>query len=264
MAKGYAQCEGVDFEEVFAPVARIETVRLLLALAARCGWRVHHMDVKSAFLNGDLVEEVYVQQPPGFVVENGNGKVLKLKKALYGLRQAPRAWNARLDKELLKLGFVRNPLEHAVYRRAENKGFLLVGVYVDDLIITGTSQESIDAFKKQMMSTFSMSDLGLLSYYLGMEVNQREGVTTLCQSAYTIKILEQAGMKGCNPCHVPMENKLKLSKNDKSPTVDATKYRSIIGSLRYLVNTRPDIAYSVGIVSRYMEAPKTSHWAAVK
>ena len=109
-----------------------------------------------------------------------------------------------------------------------------------------------------------MSDLGLLSYYLGMEVNQREGVTTLCQSAYTIKILEQAGMKGCNPCHVPMENKLKLSKNDKSPPVDATKYRSIIGSLRYLVNTRPDIAYSVGIVSRYMEAPKTSHWAAVK
>lgn len=181
VAKGYAHREGVDFEQVFAPVARIETVILLLALAARCGWRVHHMDVKSAFLNGDLVEEVYVQQPPSFVVENGKGKgkVLKLKKAMYGLRQAPRAWNA-LDKELLKLGFVRNPLEHAVYRHTENKGFLLVSVYVDDLIITGTSQESIDAFKKQMMSNFSMSDLGLLCYYLGMEVDQKEGATTLC------------------------------------------------------------------------------------
>jgi hypothetical protein len=128
VAKGYAQREGVDFKEVFAPVARIETVRVLLALAARNGWKVHHMDVKSAFLNGDLVEEVYVQQPPGFVVEKGSGKVLKLKKALYGLRQAPRAWNAKLDRELLSLGFVRNPLEHAVYRRTKGKEYLLVGV----------------------------------------------------------------------------------------------------------------------------------------
>lgn len=104
VAKGYAQHEGVDFDEVFAPVARIETVRILLALATLKGWQVHHMDVKSAFLNGDLLEEVCVQQPPGFVVKDGNGKVLKLKKALYGLRQAPRAWNAKLDSELLKLG----------------------------------------------------------------------------------------------------------------------------------------------------------------
>jgi hypothetical protein len=265
VAKGYAQREGVDFEEVFAPVARIETVRLLIALATRSGWKVHHMDVKSAFLNGDLSEEVYVQQPPSFVVENGSGKVLKLRKALYGLRQAPRAWNARLDKELVKLGFVRNPLEHAVYRRSDQNGnFLVVGVYVDDLIITGPSQDSIEAFKRQMMKSFSMSDLGLLPYYLGIQVNQRERETTLCQSSYAKKILEQAGMSGCNPCQVPMENKLKLSKNDKSSLVDATKYRSIIGSLRYLVNTRPDLVYSVGIVSRYMEEPRASHWAAVK
>ena len=264
VAKGYAQREGVDFEEVFAPVARIETVRLLIALAALKGWQVHHMDVKSAFLNGDLREELYVQLPPGFVVKDGSGKVLKLKKALYGLRQAPRAWNARLDSELVKLGFVRNPLEHAVYRRLGKDGLLLVGVYVDDLVITGSSNTSIESFKKEMMSSFSMSDLGLLSYYLGFQVDQQVGKTTLCQSSYTLRILEQAGMSGCNPCHVPMENRLKLSKNDKSPPVDKTKYRSIIGSLRYLVNTRPDIAYAVGIVSRYMEEPRGSHWAAVK
>jgi transposase InsO family protein len=264
VAKGYAQREGVDFEEVFAPVARIETVRLIIALAAQRGWQVHHMDVKSAFLNGDLLEEVYVQQPPGFVVRGDGSKVLKLNKALYGLRQAPRAWNARLDRELLKLGFQRNPLEHAVYRRAQSKGNLLVGVYVDDLIITGPSQADIDAFKKEMMGSFSMSDLGLLSYYLGIQVIQKDGEIMLCQSAYALKILEQAGMKGCNPCHVPMENRLRLSKNDKSPPVDKTKYRSVVGSLRYLVNTRPDIAYAVGIVSRYMEDPRGSHWAAVK
>lgn len=180
----------MDFDEVFAPVARIETVRLLIALAALKGWQVHHMDVKSAFLNGDLREEVYVQLPPGFVVKDGSGKVLKLKKALYGLRQAPRAWNARLDSELVKLGFVRNPLEHAVYRRLGKDGLLLVGVYVDDLVITGSSNTSIESFKKEMMSSFSMSDLGLLSYYLGIQVDQQVGKTTLCQSSYTLRILE--------------------------------------------------------------------------
>jgi hypothetical protein len=208
VAKGYAQCEGVDFDEVYVPVASIETVRLLIALAAQREWEVHHMDVKSAFLNGDLVEEVYVHQPPGFVIKNGGGKVLKLKKALYGLRQAPRAWNARLDKELLKLGFVRNLLEHAVYRRTHGTDLLLIGVYVDDLVITGSNKRIIDAFKKEMMRSFSMNDLGLLSYYLGIQVEQKCGVTTLCQSSYTLKILEQAGMKGCNACSVPMENRL--------------------------------------------------------
>lgn len=225
---------------------------------------MHHMDVKSAFLNGDLREEVYVQQPPGFVVNGSSEKVLKLKKALYGLRQAPRAWNAKLDSELLKLGFVRNPLEHAVYKRAEINGYLLVGVYVDDLIINGPRKGTIEEFKEEMKRSFSMSDLGLLTYYLGIQVVQKEGVTTLCQSSYALKILEQSGMKGCNSCSVPMENRLKLSKNDKSPPVDKTKHRSVIGSLRYLVNTRPDIAYAVGIVSRYMEDSKASHWAAVK
>lgn len=185
VAKGYVQREGVDFDEVFAPVARMETVRLLIALAAQMNWEVHHMDVKSAFLNGELMEEIYVQQPPGFVVENSSGKVLRLKKALYGLRQAPRAWNARLDREMLKLGFVKNPLEHAVYRRADKGDLLLVGVYVDDLIVTGSSKPVIENFKQEMMKSFSMSYLGLLSYYLGIQVSQKEGMITLCQSIHS-------------------------------------------------------------------------------
>jgi len=166
VAKGYAQRFGVDFEEVFALVARIETVRVLLALAAQGGWEVHHMDVKSAFLNGELSEIVYVQQPLGFVVGNGD-KVLKLRKALYGLKQAPRAWNAKLDRELLALGFVRSKMDHAVYRRKNRNSFLLVGVYVDDLIISGPDVKGIEVFKSEMKKKFSMSDLGLLSYYLG-------------------------------------------------------------------------------------------------
>ncbi|CAH9146107.1 unnamed protein product [Cuscuta epithymum] len=264
VAKGYAQRQGVDYEEVFAPVARMETVRLLLALAAHGKWEVHHMDVKSAFLNGDLAEDVYVEQPPGFIDGANAGKVLKLRKALYGLRQAPRAWNAKLDVSLSSLGFKKCPSEHAVYRRGNKSSFLLVGVYVDDLIITGTSVKDIVEFKVQMKATFKMSDLGLLCYYLGIEVHQRNGEITMNQGAYAARILECAGMSGCNSCHTPMESRLRLSKQDESAAVDATLYRSVMGSLRYLVHTRPDLAYAVAFASRFMEAPTIQHWAVVK
>jgi hypothetical protein len=190
--------------------------------------------------------------------------VLKLRKALNRLRQAPHAWNSKLDSSLVELGFERSPLEHAVYRRAKENTFLLVGVYVDDLIITVSRTADIIEFKEQMMNTYSMSDLGLLTYYLGIEVNQTDEAITLCQSSYARKIVESAGMECCNPCQTPMENRLKLTKNDGSGAVDPTSYRSIVGSLRYLMNTRPDIGYAVGIVSRYMEAPSVLHMAAVK
>jgi hypothetical protein len=264
VAKGYAQKQGIDFDEVFAPVARMDTVRLLLALAAHQHWQVHHMDVKSAFLNGELVEQVYVQQPTGFVDKGSQHKVLRLRKALYGLRQAPRAWNSKLDASLTSLGFEKCPLEHALYRKGDSNTFLLVGVYVDDLIITGTSTEDIAEFKSQMHELFKMSDLGLLSYYLGIEVKQAGGEITLCQSSYAARILDSAGMASCNPCHTPIEMKLKLGMLKEGDPVNPTQYRSIIGSLRYLVNTRPDIAYAVGIASRYMECPGSQHWAVVK
>jgi len=264
MAKGYAQIQGVDYDEVFAPVARLETVRLLLALAAQGEWEVHHMDVKSAFLNGDLIEEVYVHHPPGFASSSAAGRVLKLKKALYGLKQAPRAWNSRLDQELVKLGFRRSEEERVVYRRGTGASLLLVGVYVDDLIICGPNSKSIVDFKQQMMNSFNMSDLGLLSYYLGMEVKQQPGEITICQSSYAEKIVEICGMKGCNPVDAPMEQHVKLLPGKPKSVVNATKFRSVVGSLRYLVNTRPDIAYSVGMVSRFMESPNADHWAAIK
>jgi len=183
VAKGYIQQEGVDFDEVFAPVARMESIWMLLAVAAREGWLVHHMDVKSAFLNGDLQEEVYVRQPPGFVAAGHEGKVLKLQKALYGLRQAPRAWNMKLDASLRKLGFKRCVSEHGMYTRGAGKTRVVVGVYVDDLIITGASPEDISAFKEEMCQLFRMSDLGLLSYYLGIEVKQGRSAITLGQAA---------------------------------------------------------------------------------
>ena len=145
MARGFVQQEGIDFDDAFAPVACMESVRVL-ALAAQEGWRVHHMDVKSAFLNGDL-KEVYVKQSPGFTVAGKEKMVYRLRKALYGLRQAPRAWNAKLDVTLKEMGFQQSDHEAAMYRRGTGEELLLIGVYVDDLIITGASAQAIEGFK---------------------------------------------------------------------------------------------------------------------
>jgi hypothetical protein len=170
VAKGFVQQPGVDFEEVFAPVARLESMRVVLAIAAHFGWGIHHMDVKSAFLNGELQEEVYVHQPPGFIDDKHKNRVMRLHKTLYGLHQAPRAWNHKLDAELLGLGFTRCVDEHGMYTRGSGAERLIVGVYVDDLIITGGDADAVKKFKAQMLRTYRMSDLGLLSYYLGLEV----------------------------------------------------------------------------------------------
>ena len=190
------------------------------------------MDVKTAFLNGELGEEVYVTQPPGFTNSTTSSKVLRLHKALYGLRQAPRAWNTKLDSVLVSLGFTRSPSEHAVYTRGKDGERLLLGVYVDDLILTGASTETISRFKEEMSRKFCMSDLGLLALYLGIEVKQSPGEITLKQSAFASKLLEKAGMADCNAVHVPMEPRLKLFKVSTNPPVDITLYRSIVGSLR--------------------------------
>jgi hypothetical protein len=237
VAKGCVQQLGIDFDEVFAPIARMESKRLVLAVAAHHGWPVHQMDVKSAFLNGDLNEEVYITQPPGFIAEGHEQKVLKLHKALYGLRQAPRAWNAKLNTSLVQLGFSRCRSEHGMYTRVRSNSRLVVGVYIDDLLIVGECVKEIDQFKDEMKQLFRMSDLGPLSYYLGIEVKQGWHGVVLCQSVYAKKLLEKAGMAGCNGCVTPMEPKLKLSKRSTSPAVDTTQYRNIIGSLRYLLHT---------------------------
>jgi hypothetical protein len=211
-----------------------------------------------------LQEEVYIQQPLGFIDSKNKHKVLHLRKALYGLHQAPWAWNQKLDATLLGLGFERCVDEHGMYTHGSGTGRLIMGVYVDDLIITGGDAVAVNKFKGQMMNTFRMSDLGLLSYYLGLEVSQGPAGITLRQTAYTAKILEKASMTRCNASATPMEPKLKLLKEGDTPSVDATEYHSIIGSLRYLCNSRPDLAYAVGYLSRFMEGPRQEHLVAVK
>ena len=175
----------------------MESVRLLLAMAVAKDWRVHHLDVKSAFLNDELEEMDFVKQAPGFAIKGAEHKVLKLRKALYGLWQAPRAWNAKLDATLGELGFTRCATEHALYTRRRGKEELVVGVYVDDLIVTGVRAEDIDGFKREMAARFKMSDLDALSYYLGIEVRQGKEHISLGQRAYAEKLLERSGMAEC-------------------------------------------------------------------
>lgn len=212
----------------------------------------------------EMQEEVYVKQSPGFVVTGKEGKVMRLHKALYGIRQAPRAWNAKIDCTLKEIGFKQSKHEHAIYRRNNGDATLLLGVYVDDLIITGSSKEAIESFKEEMKTKFQMSDLGLLSFYLGIEVQQNEDGISLCQAHYASHILQLGGMEGCNPAHTPMEERLRLSRESTAEEVDATEYRRIVGSLCYLVHTRPDLAFAVGYVSRFIERPTEEHMMAVK
>ncbi|KAJ7971537.1 Retrovirus-related Pol polyprotein from transposon TNT 1-94 [Quillaja saponaria] len=257
--------KGIDYEEVFAPVARLETIRLLISFAAHKHWKIYQLDVKSAFLHGFLEEEVYVDQPEGYVIEGQEGKVLKLKKALYGLKQAPRAWNNRIDKYFQENGFVRCPHEYALYVKAhENGDVLFVFLYVDDLIFIGNNPIMFEDFKKAMTCEFEMTDMGLMSYYLGFEVKQNDGGIFISQESYAKDVLKKFQMLDSNSVNTPMECGVKLSKHDVGEKVDPTLFRSLVGSLRYLTCTRPDILYAVRVVSRYMESPTFTHMKTAK
>lgn len=265
VAKGYNQRPGIDYDEVFAPVARLETIRLIISLAAQNKWKIYQLDVKSAFLNGVLEEEVYIDQPMGYVVEGHEDKVLRLKKALYGLKQAPRAWNSRIDKYFLDNGFKKCPHEHALYVKVNNNGYMLmVCLYVDDLIFTGNDPRMFEDFKKEMTREFEMTDIGLMSYYLGIEVKQMEEGIFISQEGYAREVLKKFKMEKCNPVNTPVECGVKLSKYEDGEKVNPTIFKSLVGSLRYLTCTRPDILYGVSLVSRYMEEPISTHMKTAK
>ena len=264
VVKGYSQRKGIDYEEVFSPVVRFETIRLLIALATQKEWEIHHLDVKSAFLNWEIKEVIHVKQPEGFLVKGKEGHVLRLKKALYGLKQAPRAWYFKLHSCLISFGFIKSNHEQSLYLKQSDTNTIVVGVYVDDLIVTGSSSAGIENFKAEMTWEFDMSDLGFLRSYLGIEVKQGKKYIFLSQRSYAQKLLEHANLGECNAVATPLEARVKFTNEDGGSRVNSTKYRSLIRSLRYLTHTRPDLLFSVGILSRYMENPSQEHYIGVK
>jgi hypothetical protein len=262
--KGYSQEAGIDFTGNFAPVSRHETIKLLLALTAQNGWYIFQLDVKSAFLNGVLNEEIYVEQPAGFEKSNSTNKVYLLKKTLYGLKQTPRAWYSRLDNHLLSLGFNKSMNEVTLYVKHADGHKLIVSVYVDDLLITGDKEQLVEEFKTNMKDMFEMNELGLLTYFLGMEVTKSDQGYFLCQKRFSLKILDNFAMSKCKPVSTPMIQGQKLMKEDGSPKADGKVYRSLIGSLLYLTATRPDIQFAVNYLSRFMQEPSQNHFVAAK
>ncbi|CAL2267031.1 unnamed protein product [Prunus armeniaca] len=264
VAKGYSQKPGIDYNETFAPVARLDTIRTLIALAAQKEWSLYQLDVKSAFLNGVLKEEVYVDQPQGFVKKDEETKVYKLHKALYGLKQAPRAWYDEIDAYFNKAGFKKSPSEATLYVKAEGSDVLIVSLYVDDIVYTGSSSQMIEEFRRDMMEHYEMTDLGVLHHFLGMGVIQPKQNIFLHQRKYGQKLVEKFGLKDCKIVATPLAMNETLSKNDGSEAADEGEYRQIVGSLLYLTATRPDIMFAASLLARFMHNPTKKHMGTAK
>ena len=264
VAQGFSQVEGIDYNETFAPVTKFNSIRLLLALSARFDWEIHQMDVKSAFLNGDLDEEIYMRVPPGY---NANpGTVWRLKKALYGLKQASREWYKKLSGELQALSFTRIQADHCVFYKNLNGQHLIIAVYVDDNLIISDSPDLVTQTKKDLSSRFEMTDLSEVHWILNMEVTRDRSKRTisLSQSQYIENILERHGMANCKPAATPMEVNLKLERLTAAE-VNTVEYQQLIGSLMYgSIGTRFDIAHEVGVLSRHNHTPGNQHHTAVK
>lgn len=264
VVKGYNQQEGIDFEETFAPVARLEAIRLLIAYSVQFGFKLHQMDVKTAFLNGNLKEEVYVQQTPGFEDFQHPDWVYVLDKALYGLKQAPRAWYDRLAEFLMKHGYERGKVDNTLFMRRTKNHLLVVQVYVDDIVFGSTSETLVKEFQKLMESEFEMSMMGELTFFLGLQIKQEEDGTKVHQQKYLEDVLRKYDMNGSKSISTPSSPADTLSKETSSPKIDPTKYRGMIGSLLYLTASRPDIMFSVCQCARYQADPREDHLKAVK
>src|SRR4030065_1003418 len=258
VAQGYTQIEGIDFDETFAPVARLKSIRLLLGIACMFKFKLYHMDVKSAFLNGYLNEDVYVEPPKGFIDPNFPEHVYKLRKALYGLKQAPRAWYERLTEFLVNHGYKKGGIDKTMFIKNNNGKLMIAQIYVDDIVFGGMSSTMVEHFVKQMQSEFEMSLVGELTYFLGLQAKQMEDTIFISQSKYAKNIIKKFGMENVGHKRTPAATHLKLTKDEKGVDVDQSLYRSMIGSLLYLNASKPDITFAVGECARYQAEPKTS------
>jgi hypothetical protein len=263
VAKGYTQSYGVDYHETFAPVAKLNTVRILLSIAANQNWPLLQIDVKNAFLHGDIIEEIYMNPPPGTKDATGM-KVCKLKKALYGLKQSPRAWFGRFTKCMKSFGYSTSNSDHTLFfKRGQGKITALI-IYVDDMVVTGNDADEISSLQQHLASEFEMKQLGNLKYFLGIEVARSEHGIFLCQRKYILDLLSEVGLLGCKPVDTPIEQNHKLFQCSSSSSIDKERYQKLVGKLIYLSHTRPDITYAVNVVSQFMHDPRKPHMDAVE
>ncbi|GJY99559.1 retrovirus-related pol polyprotein from transposon TNT 1-94 [Tanacetum coccineum] len=264
VAKGYCREIGIDFEESFAPVARPEAIRIFITNAASQDMIIFQMDVKTTFLNGELNEEVYVSQPEGFVDPEHPSHVYHLKKALCGLKQAPRASYDKLSSFLISFGFLKGVVDPTLFTRKTGKHYLLVQIYVDDIIFASTDPKSCDLFAHEMNSTFKMSMMGQMSFFLGSQISQNPRGIFINQAKYALEILKKYGFDTSTPIDTPMSERPKLDEDIGGKLVDPTRYRGMVGCLMYLTASRPDIVFAVCICARYQAKLTEMHLHAIK
>nr|GEX37054.1 hypothetical protein [Tanacetum cinerariifolium] len=264
VARDYRQEEGIDFEESFTPVARLEAIRIFLAYAAHKNMVVYQMDVKTAFLNGNLREGVYVSQPDGFVDQDNPNHVYKLKKALYGLKQAPCAWYDMLSSFLISQDFSKDSVDPTLFIRRNNNDLLLVQIYVDDIIFAASTLELCGLFANLMCSKFKMSIMGKIAFFLGLQISQSSRGIFINQSKYALESLKKYGFESCDPVDTLMVEKSKLDEDKEGKAVDPSHYRGMIGTLLYLTASRPDLQFAICMCARYQARPTEKHVHAVK
>ena len=250
VAKGYKQ-KGLDYFYTYSPVKRITSIRMLIPIVALHNLEIHQMDVKTAFLNGDLNEEIYMDQPEGFISLGQEKKVCRLVKSLYGLKQAPKQWHEKFIKVMMSNGFTINECDKSVYVKDTNNGYVIVCLYVDDMLILGSNNYIITTTKKMLSSKFNMKDLGVADVILGIKISRTSGGLILSQSHYIEKLLDKFDKDESNIARTPVAINLHLSKNI-GQSISQLEHSRIIGSLMYLMNcTRADIAYFVSKMSKY-------------
>lgn len=264
VAKGFTQSYGIDYKETFAPVAKLNSIRVLLSLAANLDWPLQQLDIKNAFLNGDLEEDVYMEVPPGLASPENFGKVCKLKKSLYGLKQSPQAWFDRLTRVIKNQGYIQCQTDHTMFIKhsLDGKRSILI-VYVDDIILTGDWLDEITCLKDVLGREFEIKDLGQLKYFLGMEVARSHKGIVVSQRKYNLDLLKETGMLGCKPATTPTDPVNKINVEESEQLTDKGRYQRLVGKLIYLSHTRPDISFAVGMVSRFMNKPTKRHLDAV-
>ena len=263
VAKGFRQKEGIDYFDTYAPVARTTSIRILFALASIHNLYVHQMDVKTTFLNGDLNEEVYMEQPEGFVLPKYEHKVCRLVKSLYGLKQAPKQWHEKFDQAIMSNGFRHNNGDKCLYSKTCKGYVIIVCLYVDDMLILSNSMKGIEETKRFLSSTFKMKDLGEVDTILGIKVKKHSGGFALGQAHYVEKVLNKFNHLKVKDANTPFDHSVKLEKNE-GRAVAQLEYASAIGSLMYAAQcTRPDIAFAVSKLSRFTSNPSVDHWKAI-
>lgn len=264
VAKGFRQREGIDYEEVFAPVSKYTTLRALLALAACENLEIHQLDIKTAFLNGELEEDVWIQQPP--LYETGDGTACHLHKSLYGLKQAPRAWHTKLKEELEAIGFRPSAADPALFiKDSGNPVYLLT--YVDDILVVTSDTTALADTKNKILAAFDARDMGEAGCFLGMDIHRDRTAHTITLRQHRLieDVLSKYGLKESKPLLTPLSTATKLTKDGKPLDTSIYGYAQLVGSLMYIsVCTRPDIAQAVGALARYMAAPTVIHWQAAK